>query len=97
MSAGPRFTVNWLTDHRTWYNLQAFAHHEHGVDWNYHHCLHLINRTSFLLNYLSDVVEGARSYSCWVNGDLYEATTEQFGLCALPGKVVLLQHIGAIV
>ncbi|KAF8074039.1 hypothetical protein FPV67DRAFT_1650749 [Lyophyllum atratum] len=70
--------------HRTWYNLQAFAKHLYGVDWDYHHCLSLINRTSFLLNYLSDVVGGADMYAEWINGDLYEKTTEQFGICHVP-------------
>ncbi len=69
--------------------IQAYARHVSGVDWNYHHCLGLINRTSFLLNYLSDVLEGARSYADWVNGDLYEKTTETFGVCAFPGMYVL--------
>lgn len=57
----------------------------YGVDWDYHHDLALINRTSFLLNYLSDVVDGARSYADWINGDLYERTDEQFGICKFPG------------
>ena len=57
----------------------------HGVDWNYHHCLSLMNRTSFLLNYLSDVIDGAQSYGDWINGDLYEHTEECFGICTLPG------------
>ncbi|KAK6984702.1 hypothetical protein R3P38DRAFT_342595 [Favolaschia claudopus] len=48
--AGPRLTVNSLTDHRTWYNLQANAKHVHKVNCDYHHSLSLINRTSFLLN-----------------------------------------------
>jgi hypothetical protein len=56
-----------------------------GVDWNYHHHLGLINRTSFLLNYLSDVLEGACSYADWINGDLYEKTNEKFGICPFPG------------
>ncbi|KAK0232270.1 hypothetical protein EDD85DRAFT_970646, partial [Armillaria nabsnona] len=72
LHAGPRLTVNCLTDHRT------------CVDWNYHHDLGLINRTSFLLNYLSDTVKGASSYSDWINGDLYERTAEQFGVCLFP-------------
>ena len=103
-TAGPRLTMNCLTDHRTWYNLQvcscynvffistyclyilkAFAKHVHGVDWEYHHCLGLINRTSFLLNYLSDVIDGAQSYADWINGDLYECTEECFGICTIPG------------
>lgn len=64
---------------------QAFATHLYGVDWDYHHCLSLINRTSFLLNYLSDIVDGAQSYADWINGDLYERTEEHFGICTLPG------------
>ncbi|KAK7015351.1 hypothetical protein R3P38DRAFT_2996998 [Favolaschia claudopus] len=44
--AGPRLTVNSLTDHRTWYNLQANAKHVHKVNCDYHHSLSLINRTS---------------------------------------------------
>jgi hypothetical protein len=64
---------------------QAFAKHLYGVDWDYHHCLSLINRTSFLLNYLSDIVGGAQSYADWINGDLYERTEEHFGICVLPG------------
>ncbi|KZP09283.1 hypothetical protein FIBSPDRAFT_938563 [Athelia psychrophila] len=84
LKAGPRLTNNCLTDHRTWYNLQAFAQHIYGVDWEFHHQLGLINRTSFLLNYLSDFLEGARSYSGWINADLYERTNETFGVCAFP-------------
>ncbi|KAJ2916235.1 hypothetical protein MD484_g4176, partial [Candolleomyces efflorescens] len=84
LNAGPRFTVNCLTDHRTFYNLQAFAAHLYNVDWEYHHSIPLINRTSFLLNYLSDVVGGAQSYQDWVNGDLYEQTSEVFGISPLP-------------
>ena len=38
-----------------------------------------------MLNYLSDIVDGAQSYADWVNGDLYERTEEQFGICTLPG------------
>ncbi|KAF5384343.1 hypothetical protein D9615_003177 [Tricholomella constricta] len=84
LHTGPRLTVNCLTDHRMWYNLQAFAKHLYGVDWDYHHSLGLINHTSFLLNYLSDVVGGAAAYSEWINGDLYERTTEKFGICPVP-------------
>ncbi|KAG6818630.1 hypothetical protein H0H93_003334 [Arthromyces matolae] len=84
LHAGPRLTVNSLQDHRTWYNLQAFAKHLYGVNWDYHHGLGLINRTAFLLNYLADLIDGARSYSQWINGDLYERTTEQFGICPVP-------------
>ncbi|KAJ7865918.1 hypothetical protein B0H14DRAFT_3442725 [Mycena olivaceomarginata] len=69
-----------LKHHRTHYNLQAFATHIFGVDWDYHHSLGLINRISFLLNYLSGTVEGANSYSEWINGDLYERTNEKFGI-----------------
>jgi hypothetical protein len=60
--------------------------HVFGVEWDYHHNLGMINCTSFLLNYLSDVLDGAKSYSEWMNGDLYERTTEQFGICEFPGK-----------
>ncbi|KAJ7719728.1 hypothetical protein B0H16DRAFT_1794348 [Mycena metata] len=84
LNAGPRLTVNSLIDHRTRYNLQAFVKHHFGLDWDYHYTLGLLNRTSFLLNYLSDVVEGAHSYSGWVNTDLYERTTEKFGICRIP-------------
>ncbi|KZP05859.1 hypothetical protein FIBSPDRAFT_1053873 [Athelia psychrophila] len=84
LNAGPRLTNNCLTDHRTWYNLQAFAQHIYGVDWEFHHQLGLINRTSLLLNYLSDFLDGARSYSSWINPDLYQCTDEMFGVCALP-------------
>lgn len=45
----------------------------------------MINHTSFLLNLLSDTVDGAKSYTDWINGDLYERTTEQFGICSFPG------------
>ncbi|KAK7025856.1 hypothetical protein R3P38DRAFT_3531780 [Favolaschia claudopus] len=82
--AAPRLTVNSLTDHRTYYNLQAMAKHEFGVNWEYHHDLALINRTSFLLNYLADVVPGVESYADWLNADLYERTTEKFGICEVP-------------
>ncbi|KAK6981231.1 hypothetical protein R3P38DRAFT_3234489 [Favolaschia claudopus] len=84
LHAGPRLTVNSLTDHRTWYNLQAFAKHVFRANWDYHHSLSLINRTSFLLNYLSDIVEGASSYSHWINGDLYARTEEKFGIAPVP-------------
>jgi hypothetical protein len=62
------------------------AKHVFGVDWDYHHDLGLINRTSFLLNYLSDIVDGASSYAEWMNADLYERTTEKFGVCPVPGE-----------
>ncbi|KAK0216019.1 hypothetical protein IW262DRAFT_1464506 [Armillaria fumosa] len=78
LHAGPWLTVNCLTDHCTWYNLQAYAKHVFGVNWDYHHDLGLINQTSFLLNYLSDFVNGAKSYADWLNGDLYERTEELF-------------------
>ncbi|KAJ7747497.1 hypothetical protein B0H16DRAFT_1461980 [Mycena metata] len=81
--ASTRLANNSLTDHRTVYNLQAMAKHIYGVDWDYHHDLSLINRTSFLLNYLSDTTDGADSYSDWMNADLYERTTETFGVCAI--------------
>ncbi|KAJ6558917.1 hypothetical protein B0H10DRAFT_1967203 [Mycena sp. CBHHK59/15] len=84
LHTAPRLTVNSLADHRTHYNLQAMAKHEFGVNWDYHHDLALINRTSFLLNYLSDIVDGADSYADWINGDLYERTTEKFGVCPFP-------------
>ncbi|KAF9526768.1 hypothetical protein CPB83DRAFT_857411 [Crepidotus variabilis] len=84
LHAGPRLTTNCLTDHRTWYNLQAQAKHQYGVDWEYHHNLGLINRVSFLLNYMSDAISGAVSYADWVNGDLFEHTSEQFGICTFP-------------
>jgi hypothetical protein len=69
---------------------KAFAKHMHGVDWDYHHHLGLINRTSFLLNYLSDIIDGAQSYSDWINGDLYERTDEHFGICEFPGMCLIL-------
>ncbi|KAL7410044.1 hypothetical protein BDY24DRAFT_444398 [Mrakia frigida] len=84
MNAGPKLTVNCLSDHRTQYNFQAFAKHEHGVDWDFHHNISLINRTSVLLNYLADAVPGAESYRGWMNGDLYERTSETFGICPTP-------------
>ncbi|KAJ7434171.1 hypothetical protein FB451DRAFT_1379978 [Mycena latifolia] len=55
-----------------------------GVDWEYHHDIGFINRTSFLLNYLSDIINGAESYLDWMNPDLYERTTEKFGVCPVP-------------
>ena len=64
---------------------QAFAKHLLGVDWDYHHNFSYVNQTSFLLNYLSDVVQGATSYSDWINGNLYEQTKEEFGICSFPG------------
>ncbi|KAJ7509193.1 hypothetical protein B0H11DRAFT_2427416 [Mycena galericulata] len=60
------------------------AKHIFGVDWDYHHNLALINRTSFLFNYLSDIIDGADSYAEWMNADLYERTTERFGVCPVP-------------
>ena len=60
--------------------------HFYHVDRDFHHNLSFINRTSFLLNYLSDVVDGSNSYADWVNGDLYEHTEEQFGICRFPGR-----------
>ncbi|KAJ7077201.1 hypothetical protein C8R43DRAFT_1179242 [Mycena crocata] len=89
LNAGPRLAVNSLTDHRTHYNLQANAKHVHNVDWDYHHSLPLINRISFLLNYLSGIVKGAESYSEWLNADLYEQTTERFGICPGPESLRL--------
>ncbi|KAK7012668.1 hypothetical protein R3P38DRAFT_3323885 [Favolaschia claudopus] len=89
LHAGPRLTVNCLTDHRVWYNLQAFAKHVFNVDWEYHHSLSLINRVSFLLNYLSGIVNGADSYAEWLNPDLYERTTEKFGICPVPESLRL--------
>ncbi|KAJ7867866.1 hypothetical protein B0H13DRAFT_1897403 [Mycena leptocephala] len=65
--AAPRPTVNSLTDHRTHFNPQATAKHLFGVDWEYYHDLALINRTSFLLNYLSDIIDGADSYADWMD------------------------------
>ncbi|KAJ7278111.1 hypothetical protein C8J57DRAFT_1221969 [Mycena rebaudengoi] len=76
--ASSRLVVNSMTDHHTQFNLQALARHVYGVDWEYHHDLALINRTSFLLNYLSDIINGADSYSNWLNTDPYECTTAQF-------------------
>ncbi|KAJ7667374.1 hypothetical protein B0H17DRAFT_1142779 [Mycena rosella] len=32
LNAGPRLTVNCLTDHRVWYNLQAYAKHVHRAE-----------------------------------------------------------------
>ncbi|KAJ6616822.1 hypothetical protein B0H10DRAFT_2219161 [Mycena sp. CBHHK59/15] len=84
LNAGPRLMVNSLTDHRTRYNLQAFAKHQFGVNWDYHFNLGMHNRTSFLLNHLSDVLDGASSYSNWINTDLYERTNEKFGICPVP-------------
>jgi len=57
----------------------------YGVDWDYYYQLGLINRTSFLLNYLFDIIDGAQSYFDWINGDLYEWTDEHFDICAFPG------------
>jgi hypothetical protein len=42
-----------------------------------------------LLNYLSDVLEGAGSYADWMNGDLYERTNEKFGICPFPGMLII--------
>jgi len=68
----------------------AYASHICGVDWIYYHFLGLINHTSFLLNYLSDVLDGAQSYSDWINGDLYEKANEKFGICTFPSVLSLL-------
>ncbi|KAJ7624250.1 hypothetical protein DFH06DRAFT_1445903 [Mycena polygramma] len=87
LHAGPRLTVNCLQDHRVFFNLQAWAKHVYGVDWQYHHNIGIINRTSFLLNYLSDLIDGAESYSGWFNGDLYERTHEKFGICPIPESI----------
>ncbi|KAF9037329.1 hypothetical protein BDZ89DRAFT_1129855 [Hymenopellis radicata] len=84
LNAGPQYTVNSLTDHRTFYNLQAYAKHMFGLDWRYHHSLAMINRTAFLLNYLWDIVPGASAYADWMNGDLYIQTEETFGMCRFP-------------
>ncbi|KAF8992063.1 hypothetical protein BDZ89DRAFT_1151259 [Hymenopellis radicata] len=84
LNAGPRYTVNSLTDHRTFYNLQAYAKYMFGLDWRYHHSLAMINRTAFLLNYLWDIVPGASAYADWMNGDLYIQTEETFGMCRFP-------------
>ena len=66
----------------------------HSVDWDYHDDLGLINHTSFLLNYLSNIIDGAQSYSDWINGDLYEHTDEHFGICAFPGmSSLILSHM----
>ena len=46
-----------------------------------------------MLNYLSDCLEGARAYSDWVNGDLYELTSEQFGICIFPGKFQIFPQL----
>jgi hypothetical protein len=72
---------------------QAYAKHLFGVNWNYHHNLGLINRTHFLLNYLSDILEGAHAYADWINGDLYERTSEQFGICTFPGMQFYRLHL----
>jgi hypothetical protein len=68
------------------YYLQAFAKHLYNANWEYHHNLSIINRTSFLLNYLTDYVPGASSYAEWINGDLYERSGLSFGICVFPGK-----------
>jgi hypothetical protein len=39
------------------------------------------------LNYLSDIIDGGDSYADRMNADLYERTTERFGVCAIPGKL----------
>lgn len=59
--------------------------HIYGVDWEFHHDLRMINRTAFLLDYLSDRVPGTKMYQGWINGDIYEDADEQFGICAFPG------------
>ncbi|KAJ7814567.1 hypothetical protein B0H13DRAFT_1924776 [Mycena leptocephala] len=82
-----RLTVNSLTDHRTHYNLQIFSGFCKAYFWRrlaFHHSLGLINRISFLLNYLSGTVDGANSYSDCINGDLYERTNEKFGIAPVP-------------
>ncbi|KAG6809744.1 hypothetical protein H0H92_014893, partial [Tricholoma furcatifolium] len=38
--------------------------------------------------------DGAASYSDWTNGDLYEQSNEQFGICAFPGASSLSLYIG---
>ncbi|KAK4700876.1 hypothetical protein P7C70_g5367, partial [Phenoliferia sp. Uapishka_3] len=93
LNASPRLTLACLTDHRTRYNLQeficqSFAKHRFGVNWDYHHNLGFINRTAFLLNYLSEHIPGADAYRFWTNGDLYERTTETFGICKLPTSLI---------
>jgi hypothetical protein len=57
----------------------------HGTDWMYHHDLPTINRLAFLYTYLQDVVPGASMYAGWVNGDVYQQTSEQFCVVPLPG------------
>jgi len=64
-----------------------------GVDWDYHYQVGLINHTSFLLNYLSDIIEGAQSYFDWIFGDLHEWTDEHFGIRAFPGVCLILTDL----
>ncbi|KAF8225614.1 hypothetical protein L208DRAFT_1380566 [Tricholoma matsutake] len=71
------FTVNLVL-------FMAYAKHCFGVNWDYHHNVGLINCTSFLLNYMSDILDGAHEYGDWINGDLYEKMTERFGICTFP-------------
>jgi hypothetical protein len=71
----------------------ALAKHIFNFNWDYHHSLSLINRISFLLNYLSGIVNGAASYSEWLNADLYEATTEKFGICPVPGMILFSRNL----
>ena len=82
---GPHLANSCLTDHRTWFNLQAFASHVHTQDWQYHHDLPTINRLSLLYNYLGNCIEGRQMYYGWVNGSLYKQTSESFGISPLPG------------
>lgn len=76
------------------YTYQSFAKNGFGVDWEYHHDLQMINRTSFLLNYLSGTVNGAKSYRDWLNPDLWEQTHEQFGICRFPGEWCIPSQTG---
>ncbi|KAK7025723.1 hypothetical protein R3P38DRAFT_2778525 [Favolaschia claudopus] len=91
-SLGPFMVCGFSCHPRPTYKFKAMAKHEFGVNWEYHHDLALINRTSFLLNYLADVVPGVESYADWLNADLYERTTEKFGICEVPGVALPIVH-----
>ncbi|KAJ7270551.1 hypothetical protein C8J57DRAFT_1605631 [Mycena rebaudengoi] len=65
-------------------SIFALEKHQFGVNWDYHFDLGMLNRTSFLLIYLSDVLDGASSYSNWINTYLYERTNEKFGIFPVP-------------
>ncbi|KAF9000804.1 hypothetical protein BDZ89DRAFT_1170255 [Hymenopellis radicata] len=87
--ASPRHTVNRLLDFIFRHNMRVGTRNKTGTSYRGHFDPWLINQRQLLLNSeeVRSLVPASKPVAGWVNGDLYEPTTEVFGILPIPSGV----------